>query len=231
MTKSGITLTSSLEDYLEAIYNLKIMFPEVRMKDIADRVSVRMPAATKAIRTLTAKGLVLHDPSEKVDLTETGLVLAREITHRHQAIKSFLSKTLGLSEIDADEEACEMEHTFKPNTLKRAMAFVDFAVSRDPNIIADFAEKMKEDADEDALEKSVTTTQMNKLKPGQSGRIAFVSGEKAIRKRLLEMGLVPNTLFEVIRVAPLGDPFEIKVRGYFLSLRKEEAKSIEVEID
>ncbi|MBP5718590.1 MAG: Fur family transcriptional regulator, partial [Abditibacteriota bacterium] len=46
MTKSGITLTSSLEDYLEAIYNLKIMFPEVRMKDIADRVSVRMPAAT-----------------------------------------------------------------------------------------------------------------------------------------------------------------------------------------
>ena len=57
-----------------------------------------------------------------------------------------------------------------------------------------------------------------------------VGGEGPLRCRLLDMGLIPNTSVRVEKVAPLGDPIELRVRGYALSLRKEDARSIEVEV-
>jgi Fe2+ transport system protein FeoA len=69
------------------------------------------------------------------------------------------------------------------------------------------------------------------LTDGQRARIAKVGGAGSIRRRLLDMGLVGGTEVEVQRVAPLGDPVEVRVKGYNLSLRKEEARSIEVEVD
>ncbi|NOZ80762.1 MAG: ferrous iron transport protein A [DPANN group archaeon] len=64
----------------------------------------------------------------------------------------------------------------------------------------------------------------------ESGRILRVTCEGRIKRRLLDMGLVKGTLLEVQQIAPLGDPIEIKVKGYLLSLRKKEAGGIEVEI-
>lgn len=66
------------------------------------------------------------------------------------------------------------------------------------------------------------------LKPGQSGIVASIKGSGSIRRRVLEMGVTPGTGIEVIKVAPLGDPMEVMLRGYELSLRKEEAEAIEL---
>ncbi len=74
-------------------------------------------------------------------------------------------------------------------------------------------------------------TTLNKLKPGQKGRIVRVRGVGRTNKRIVEMGVVPGTPVEVERIAPLGDPIDIKVKGYHLSLRKEEAAAITVEIN
>lgn len=71
---------------------------------------------------------------------------------------------------------------------------------------------------------------LNKLGPGQAGKINKVGGEGAIRRRLLDMGLTNGTRIEMIRRSPLGDPVEYQVRGYRLSLRNTEATAIEVEI-
>ena len=60
--------------------------------------------------------------------------------------------------------------------------------------------------------------------------ITSVGGEGPLRCRLLDMGLIPNTSVRVEKVAPLGDPIELRVRGYSLSLRKEDARNIEVEV-
>lgn len=60
--------------------------------------------------------------------------------------------------------------------------------------------------------------------------ITRVGGEGALRCRLLDMGLIPKTVVRVEKVAPLGDPIELRVRGYALSLRKEDARKIEVEV-
>ena len=71
---------------------------------------------------------------------------------------------------------------------------------------------------------------LSELKRGEKGRIIKVGGTGGIRRRLLDMGLVTGSDIEMERVAPLGDPIEIKVKGYNLSLRKEEAASIQVEV-
>ena len=67
------------------------------------------------------------------------------------------------------------------------------------------------------------------LAPGEKGRVVKVGGQGPIRKKIVEMGIVRDTEVEVEKLAPLGDPMDIKLKGYHLSLRKEEAASILVE--
>ena len=70
---------------------------------------------------------------------------------------------------------------------------------------------------------------LKELRVGQSGRIKSVGGEGALRHRLLEMGITPHTMVTVKKIAPLGDPMELLLRGYVLSLRLEDAAKITVE--
>ena len=70
---------------------------------------------------------------------------------------------------------------------------------------------------------------LDHLPIGQSGEITAVGGTGALRCRLLDMGLIPHTRVTLQKVAPMGDPIEIRVRGYELTLRVEEAKKIEIE--
>ncbi len=71
---------------------------------------------------------------------------------------------------------------------------------------------------------------LREMTVGDNGRVVgFGKGSKAYRKKLLSMGLTPGVAFSVIRYAPMGDPVEIKVRGYSLSLRKEEAEAVLIE--
>ena len=70
---------------------------------------------------------------------------------------------------------------------------------------------------------------LDQLKVGSSAIISAVGGNGALRCRLLDMGLIPHTCVTLQKVAPMGDPIEIQVRGYELTLRVEEARKIEVE--
>lgn len=69
---------------------------------------------------------------------------------------------------------------------------------------------------------------LNELKTGSSGIITAVGGDGPLRCRLFDMGLIPHTRVTLQKVAPMGDPIEIRVRGYELTLRVEEAQKIEV---
>jgi len=70
---------------------------------------------------------------------------------------------------------------------------------------------------------------LDSLKPGQSAVITAVGGEGALRCRLLDMGLIPKTKVYVRKVAPLGDPIELHLRGYELTIRLDDAKHIEID--
>ena len=72
--------------------------------------------------------------------------------------------------------------------------------------------------------------QLSEMKTGSKGRIIRIRpGEPLYRHRLISMGLLPGTEFIVSRIAPLGDPIEITVRGFALSLRKNEASILKIE--
>ena len=71
---------------------------------------------------------------------------------------------------------------------------------------------------------------LSDLAPGETGKICgFHPGDRAYRQKLLAMGLTPNTEFEVIRRAPLGDPIQIRVRNFYLSLRQTETALLKIE--
>lgn len=72
-------------------------------------------------------------------------------------------------------------------------------------------------------------TTLDRMALGQKGRVVSVAGEDAVLQRLLEMGLLEGETIEVIGFAPLGDPMEILLCGYRLSLRKSEAAGVTVE--
>lgn len=72
---------------------------------------------------------------------------------------------------------------------------------------------------------------LDELKPGNSAVISAVGGEGALRRRLLDMGLTPKTRVAVRKVAPMGDPIELYLRGYVLTIRAEDAAKIEIEED
>lgn len=67
------------------------------------------------------------------------------------------------------------------------------------------------------------------LKPGQKARIASIGAIGPIKRRFMDMGVLPGEEVAMMKVAPLGDPLEIKVKNYSLSLRKKEAQGIQVE--
>lgn len=71
---------------------------------------------------------------------------------------------------------------------------------------------------------------LSSIPPGTVARIIHVSGGGPLRKRLVEMGVLPGVIVEVVRFAPLGDPMEVRIRGMSLSLRRREAANIEVQI-
>jgi Fe2+ transport system protein FeoA len=69
---------------------------------------------------------------------------------------------------------------------------------------------------------------LDQLNIGQTATIKAVGGQGSLRCRLLDMGLIPRTAVTLQKIAPMGDPIEIRVRGYELTLRVEDAKNIEV---
>jgi len=69
---------------------------------------------------------------------------------------------------------------------------------------------------------------LNELKPGETAKIVRLAGVGAVKRRIMDMGLTKGTDVKVTKVAPLGDPIELTVRGYELSIRKDEAATIEI---
>lgn len=78
------------------------------------------------------------------------------------------------------------------------------------------------------MESTAATVPLSDLQPGEIARVVRIGGRCELRRRFLEMGFTPGEEIVVERVAPLGDPVEFVIRGYHISLRKEEARDIHV---
>jgi DtxR family Mn-dependent transcriptional regulator len=124
-------LSASLEDYLEAIYNLLKGKGIARSKDIADRLGVTRASVTSALRNLAQKGLIHYKPYGFITLTEKGIRSAARIARRHRVLHSFFTDILGLEEDMSQKAACRAEHTLGSEIINRLTVFIDFINRQD----------------------------------------------------------------------------------------------------
>ncbi len=255
MTEKSFSPT--VEDYLEVIFNLEKDRKAVRVKDIARGMNVKLPTVTSMLATLIQKEMVRHEKYEYVELTEKGLEVAREVDRRHGILRSFLTGILKVDAGQAEKDACKMEHAISAATLEKLVQFMEFieicprggaewlgyfdqycgeGYRKEECLkhMSDFIEESickLEDASKSTKEvKGMADRSLKDLSPGEKARITRVSGRGFTHRRLLDMGIVPGSTVEMERVAPLGDPIEVMIKGYHLSLRKEEASHIFVEV-
>jgi len=234
-------LSATLEDYLEAVSRLIAEKGRVRVLDIADALSVHKSTVTAALKSLTEKGLINYSPYESATLTAEGQEAANEIARRHEVVRRFLMDVLSLRKDVAEANACRMEHVLDKEVLDRLHLLCELVRESLP-ARADWSERLqhylgeskRQRAKEPAprqrqKESEKVMTTLNQLKPGEKAKIVRVGSLGAVRRRIVDMGVVRGTPIEVVKVAPLGDPIEVKVKGYSLSLRKEEAATITVE--
>jgi DtxR family Mn-dependent transcriptional regulator len=116
-------MTKSMEDYLEIIHVLIRDRRVARVRDVAASLNVKMPSVVKAIGELKKLELVRQEPYGDIELTEKGARLASMILARHTVLKAFLMK-LGVSEENAEKDACLMEHILSAETMERVQEFL-----------------------------------------------------------------------------------------------------------
>ncbi len=125
-TLPGKRLSTSLEDYLEAIAQLERENRVARVRDIARLLSVRMPSVTGALKSLKEKGLVNYERNSFISLTRQGRGLARGVQERHDALRRFLEAVLELPGEAAEAQACRMEHAVTAETTRRLSRLTGF---------------------------------------------------------------------------------------------------------
>ncbi len=119
-------LSSNMEMYLKTILRLGLDGEAVRVKAIAESLGVTMPSVSEALRSLKARGLVLHTSYGTVQLSSRGKKLAEAINSRYEVLQKFFVEVLQLNPRTAARDACEVEHVMGAETMARLTAFLDY---------------------------------------------------------------------------------------------------------
>ncbi|MFH0911452.1 MAG: metal-dependent transcriptional regulator [Planctomycetota bacterium] len=246
----AVKLSASLEDYLEAIFHIVAEKKAARAKDIRLRLRVSNSSVTEALQALAERGLVNYAPYDLITLTPEGETAARAIVRRHEALRDFFVKVLAADPDVAEETACKMEHAVPRSILERCIAFVEFWETC-PRTGADWALRFAQDCKKRpsrrdcvaciavCLEKAEAWAEgqapreevvsLDELAPGEKGRLVRIRERTETNRQISEMGATVGCMIEMEEVAPQGSPMAIKVKGYHLSLRREDAAGIQVE--
>jgi len=122
-------LSASLEDYLEAIFNLADAAGSARSKDIAELLGVARSSVTGALQLLREKGLAHYEPYGSVTLTQRGRVTAREVARKHEILASFFVDVLGVERDAAQLAACQAEHALGPEIIGQLLSFIQYVAA------------------------------------------------------------------------------------------------------
>jgi DtxR family Mn-dependent transcriptional regulator len=244
-------LSPNMEHYLKAIFEVVREKHAAKPRDIAHRLDVKQSSVTSAMRWLSEHGFIHYKPFDLITLTDAGETVARSIIRRNEVLCNFFTKVLAVDPVEAERAACAMEHGVSCEIIERFTRFAEFievcprggarwirgmAHSCNGGILLDECEHCISECLADVVvrrkhneKEPVMTLPLHELPPGSQGRISKQTASDTLTTRIAEMGVTPGAVVEVEKVAPLGDPIQIKVRGYHLSLRKDEAATILVE--
>lgn len=245
-------LSANMEDYLEAIYHIVAEKKAARAKDIAIRMSVNSASVTGALKLLAERGCINYAPYDVITLTSSGEKLAKDIVRRHEILKDFFTKVLDVDEQEAEDNACKMEHAVSPIIIDRLVRFVEFiqicprggqqwiggfrqfcekedALSGCENAISKCLDDLKKRQQQFKQAERETIT-LDDLGSGQLARLIRVNGEGTIVDRLKELDITPGSIIELEGLERTDNKINIKVRGYHLTLRKDDFSKIELEV-
>ena len=208
-------LSENLEDYLETISALSAENGFARLTDIARAMSVKKPSATAALNTLSDKGLVEYEKYKPVVLTEEGRQRAQNVYRKHKLLRGFFTGVLGVDEASANIAACRMEHALDDSIMEK---LVDFLKGSGANSCSKCARR--KDA---RCADCPHAVWLSELAVGE--RAVVLSSAKS---KSGEPFLAVDSVVEVLRRAPLGDPVIVRVKDSEISLRKSQLEKIAV---
>lgn len=229
MDKS-ISISSSMEDYLETILNITKERGSARVSEIAESLNIAASSVTEVMGKLAKMKLITQEKYGPVILTKTGRNYAERIAYRHQVIKDFLIDVLGVNRKIAEKDACLMEHVMSPVTMRHLVDYLADVNGYSGGENSDISNFKVEYGGDNKVQTS-NITSLSELAVGELGKVVRISAEGSLKRRFLDMGLVQGVKIKVKGKAPLGDPIKIDVKGYNLSLRKKEAGKIYVEVE
>ena len=211
--------TSTLEEYLEAIYKLSQHGP-ARPTQIADSVGVSGPTVTATLRRLEAQGLVSRQGT-KVVLTEEGLKRSLDIVRRHRIAETFLVDTLHLDWNAAHEEACTLEHALSPRVLAALEEFLG-----DP-VVCPHGHPIP---GADGSIADLAGRPLCDVAPGGSAVVLSVAeDDELVLGYLGDLGLRPGAHATVVEAAPFQGPLTIEIEGIRTAIAREIAKLVTVQ--
>jgi len=142
-------LSETLQNYIEAIYEIILEKNGVRVKDIARRLEVKNSSVVSALRALTKGGHVNYEPYGIISLTPKGSEVAVQLREKHRVLRHFFERVLGLNRETADEDACRIEHAISEETFLRFTQFIKYiymTYKKDPEWLDGFKEFYAHDA-------------------------------------------------------------------------------------
>jgi DtxR family transcriptional regulator, Mn-dependent transcriptional regulator len=245
-------LTASQEDYLEAIFEILDQKQAVRAKDIARRLKVKSSSVTGALRVLANKGLINYAPYDVITLTPEGRRIARDVARRHEVLRDFFARILGVEAEKAEEGACRMEHAVPRSVLDKLIRFVEF-LEVCPRAGTSWVEAFSQYCDDSSAgedcvrctfqcleelkgkrrreaEEGKELITLDRLRPGLKGKIVSLKGGSETRNRILGMGFRPGALVETGQDDQEDGRIQARMRGYHVSLRKDDAARVVVEV-
>lgn len=112
-------ITSSLEDYIEAVYNIYLSDNKVKAIDVSRKLNVSRASVTEALQKLEQLGLINYGHYGSISITEEGVKKAKEVIKKHETLSVFFEKILGVNHELAEETACKIEHVIGNEILER----------------------------------------------------------------------------------------------------------------
>lgn len=212
--------TEVISRYLEAIYYMDVEGEHVRSARLADWLSVSRPTVTVALRRMTRDGMVRLNARKEIELTDQGRRAAAAIVRRHRIMERWLTDSLGLDWVTADEEAARLEHAVSDVVEDRLYEALGRPRScPHGNPIPGYSEL------------AVGEIRLSGLAPGREATVSRIS-EVAEREApallgyLSERRLVPGTRLRLLEVDPVGNTRRVRAAERDLTLSDETSSKL-----
>ena len=216
--------SQATENYLKAIYKVSLRNPIVSMAELGNALRVTPASVTNMVKKLAESGYLHHQPYQGVTLTESGRMLALRIIRNHRVLELYLSKVLGLSWDEVDQEAEALEHLVSDRLIEAMDSALDYPKfdphgSPIPNA-------------QGVIPPTPQSRCLADLEAGEGGRILRVeSATDEMLRYLGELELFPESSVEVLMRTPFGGPLMLRVGEKECALSPDLARTIFVRED